>query len=883
MHVTFPKNPADGLIFEIIPGTFYQFDKSTSSWIRLDGFDAIGLATQSEDGLMDSIDFRKLNGLIVPPPRIAIKPEDCEVRLDVGTIEMKSLDDFLTVEGTIDLITKDGTTREPWQIVNDVWGFDFRVDLDALLKEVEKRGNLSFRKRLGEQGEKGEKGDPGTDRLETGPVGPQGESGVNTPFNGQASFDAVESVLTGDNNRAIVDVQAVETEDEGKLVVTRANVGNPLACPSEVVPKQVMSPWIVAINDNPEKLRFDKKKAVDGDCSSACQICAGLHFLYVEPILSAVRERFETLVLELKQQKEAVVNTWLQTMVKVFNEQKAAICCATENAKTRIRNARARERIEEQRIQAAQADFNVVVDGQEDKIRVDMDRDKNCPVVGGAATTNGQTCDSCSVEFVIDGTVNISPDTAVSAELPAGTYTAEITDCCVNKKVDGRFTGRASIRHSIPISVPPGNLDEGLGLPTDTKIVAFPDLGEYDSNASARAAYLSLTTTICHAGGKIKAWLEDTFGLDNAGEITICLKPARCYDAPTTTGPDDVGLTDAVNVYVGDEPDPKNLVGAALPFVGSKTAVENYSYGVGPSGPCSVPHADLDCDDFGANITFGPTPAENELRIFFYDGTDGLVMFFTLNKKTSAFTQHNVQAGITVEQNSTPTSVIVSDDAGQLSGSSNTFAANWTTAGIEFGGHGDGGVIGYLDKINPVWKIKVKFPQLGNIREIKYVSSDGSVVSLAHTTLAAGLQDSVKDKTFIFSPNGPSCFMPASQVEWYIRGLRIEACCAAIVEFMGTPWAVIKRSIGPNGPCGGGETLNTACISSFLSKGHPSIAWPILLPSREAIGLPTSGTVEFEEDSELESIFLTKIRAGDVLDSVGDLNEHVVVLFPQIF
>jgi hypothetical protein len=105
-----------------------------------------------------------------------------------------------------------------------------------------------------------------------------------------------------------------------------------------------------------------------------------------------------------------------------------------------------------------------------------------------------------------------------------------------------------------------------------------------------------------------------------------------------------------------------------------------------------------------------------------------------------------------------------------------------------------------------------------------------------------------------------------------------------VVEFMGAPWAIIKRSIGPDGSCGGGESATTECIAKFLNeRGHPSLAWPVLMPSREGIGVPTSGYVEFVEDAVLESQFLAMLQAGQVTFYHGDLAEHQVILFPRIF
>ena len=920
LSIRFPPDPQDGMIYEIIPGVFYQYSKGNNCWVRLDGFDIVGIATSTSDGLMSSEDYKKLLGLIIPPPRITVSAEDCSVKFSVGTLALKSDDDFVIVDKRAEFSHDGMISSAPRNVVGDVWGYDFRIDLERLIAEVEKRGNLARRQREGEQGDKGDKGEHGRDELNTGPVGAAGDQGKNAEFLATVTQDSVNTETVGSETKALVDIEAEDDGVNGKLIARRANVGNPFACPELIVPKKIKSPWLVVLNDNlANRTSTTIIKSESSECC-AIQSCIGLHFLYIEPILQAIQTRFEDLVLASKVAKEELAKSWLATMVSVYNEQKAAICCATENLKSRIRNARTRERLEEQRIQAAQGDFSLVIDGEEDKQVVDMDADKACPTTGGKVIegptiTADDTCNTCRVEFIIDGKANTSQDFALEAQLPAGDYIAQIIDCCVNKAVR-RYTGRAILRiksktPNIPpkvlstettqdtVSPTPGDVADQvftqdpneaqsilgnslikLPLPADSPnadtieiTIPFPDLGDFTTNEAAKAAYVGSTVTFGHAGGTIKAWVDDQFGQDNAGEIKVCIKPAHCYD-PVVDVDEDVILQGAVSIFE-DSMTPDNIIGAALSYHSDTlTAAENYYGGSGS-------------DQHGARLIIGPPKKDNvgriidysrAARIFMFDGKDGLSLFIIFGDARSP--QNSESLEVIVEGNSTTPSIIVKDDpTDAFHGSNGLFTGTFTHQA-----QSDGVVIGYFDKVNPQWNAKIRFNNVGLLNDLRVYSGDDTNTALNVSKFGEAIHDSLKDKPFILSAVGSACPMPASQVEWYIRGLRISACCSAVIDFMGQPWAIIKRSIGIDMTCGGGESLNTTCIKLFAdSNGHPSIAWPVIMPSMEAIGLPTSGSVIFRNDPELNEQFLTKVRSGDVIVSHGDLREHKFIIFPTLF
>lgn len=669
MATQFPPNPTDGMIFEASPGLFYQYSSAENCWVRVDGLDALGVATPIRDGLMSKEDLRKVNDLIVPPPRITLTGQDCQFTFDEGTIGFRSSLGHLHIDNELELRNQVGDTvvveRVPWQIHENTFGYDFRVDMDKLLEEMEARGHLTFRGTTGEQGPKGETGEAGIDELETGPQGPDGDDGANAPFPGALSREPSSFEISGETNRAIIDVRAEKTGDDNYLVLTRANIGNLEACPGLVRPKKFDSPLVLVIDDNPERAFF-KKEIVQDDCAKTCAICSTLHFFDMDAMLDQVFDRFKELVLELKESKEALVNNWLRTMISVFNQQRDAICCALENCESRKRNQDERRYIEQSRIQAAQADFAIEIDGIEDREIIDMDNiskglpKPECPEEGGEANPGLPDCIECELELVIDGRLN-GPTSAqaIIANLPAGDYMAEISDCCVSSGFGAQYSGRTRFSYVTADGV---------------KEIITPDLGTFSDEEDAKDAYIGIKFAFTHVGGEVRAWIPDKQMQDNAGSLTLCIKDASCFE-------------------------------------------------------------------------FGTEPTGQDFTVF---------------------------------------------------------------------------------------------------------------------------------------PLPESCEMPASQVQWYERGWRIGACCGAWVSVGGTQWIVVKRSIGVDITCGGGESLSTQCIGDFIrgGKGHPAIAMPTV-DGEEFIGKPLTGTQQFTEDEDLSTEVLNKINSGLAKEVKGDPAQIPFILFPS--
>ena len=125
-----------------------------------------------------------------------------------------------------------------------------------------------------------------------------------------------------------------------------------------------------------------------------------------------------------------------------------------------------------------------------------------------------------------------------------------------------------------------------------------------------------------------------------------------------------------------------------------------------------------------------------------------------------------------------------------------------------------------------------------------------------------------------------TCDMNLEQILWYEAGWRTGACCGAYVNIGGTGWIVVKRSLGNDITCGGGESVNTPCIGAALKVGfHPAIAFPTI-NGEEFIGKPTS-MQKLMRNMDLESAIMAKISDGTANKIKGDpINNFQGILFP---
>ena len=541
----FPKDVDNGTIFEAAPGTYYQYDKRSNSWIKMDGINTIfDVATPLQDGLMTSEDLNKVNGLLLPPPKTSLSNKNCSLTFDSGTFGFRSSSGHLDIETSLAMMDKDSKgfleeTKSVFKIHENTYGINFSIDLPTLISELESRGNLSYKKSIGAQGKKGATGAAGIDKLDTGPKGDDGQDGSNAPYSGQIVRDN-EGLIDGDS-RGIIDIMVDEVSpSENNIIITRALMGDPDLCPKFIMPKNLPSKWVVAIDETPNKrIMVDECNAVIcgvQQCSPDVRrtitqaFCStSLYYLDFSVIEQEVRSRYEQLLQELKSIKEASATTVLQALMTVFNEHKLALCCAIENCESRRENQRHRNIIDGEQIQAAQAGHSIIVDGEEVREYVDSLPGVDCPEKEDeendaidreeAGTEVVEPVDTCENMEVLCG-AHKDEETAKTMELPAGDYEVEVNMCCGFTGFGiGKSAYEAALNDPSKVSESFNQIFKKLLPYNGVMKIKYQSGGQelthnilnkgtFRTLTEAQAVYNGLKFNITHDGGLVKAYYD---------------------------------------------------------------------------------------------------------------------------------------------------------------------------------------------------------------------------------------------------------------------------------------------------------------------------------------------------------------------------------------
>ena len=561
------------MIFELTPDVYYQFDKKQNTWVKLAGFEmTVDVATPLADGLMSADDYKKINRLLIPPPHTTLRSVFCDIIWDSGTFGFRSNSEDIFIDFELPLVETDKNgfqtaTNQVFQIHENTYGMNFRVNMVQLYQELVNRGQLRYNKRIGEQGLRGLKGLPGRDRLNTGPVGAAGANGKNSVWPGILSQST--SGVANDPNRAVVDISVEKiSPTENYIVVTRGSIVNSSYCPQYVKPTSMNSKWVLAIDDRPETTTQIRECDVSEQCGFSCTgirtliipFCTTkLYYFDFSEIETSISDRFTTLLEKMKSEKEKLANDWLKTMISVFSEQKLALCCALENCNTKSENKRTKEYIETQRIAAAQAGLQLVIGKKSDNAnQYDANPGTLCQYPPPSTSPNtpiidpdsNQICPALAV-INLDSRVNYNNLTPVSIDMPAGRYLCEITDCCAINYNYNSWGGVYWVsyhnlyaekhnqpdRNTYPVGLPMWHLDvEGPQHQWDG-CVPGPPLGNglvkncyFATEAEAIASYKGNSTLIAHGGGMMHFWSGMGDKCCVNGHIQITLRDADCMN-----------------------------------------------------------------------------------------------------------------------------------------------------------------------------------------------------------------------------------------------------------------------------------------------------------------------------------------------------------------
>lgn len=860
----FPTNPSNGMIIETLPGVFYQFEARQKQWTHLQGLNAqFDLSTPLRDGLMSSKDLKKLHGLLVPPPNTSMTSTGCGFTFEKGIFGFRSSNEDLHIEHELIVIDKNEkgfnvNKKQLWKIHENTYGINFKINVEKLIDELEAHDHLAYRKTIGLQGLQGDRGDNGLDNIETGPNGDPGDNGANLPFLGSLLSEQNE-FETDQVNRGIVDIytEAVSL-DENYLVVTRANLSEPDFCPKFIKPTNLSSKWITVIDERQAIKKILRECETEtcgvrlcGKDQTGIQViqtfCSTrLYYLDFEPIETSIQQKFEELLLEMRQAKEKLVTSWLNTMIEIYNEQKLALCCAIENCESRRENMRHRSRIEDIRVHAAIGGLGVGLSKDiSDRIITSTNVNKPCAKQDDSGQVleppPGSSIIAPEFKLAVSCSAN-APDIAQAAtiDLPAGTYDVSISNCCcysiheipglpfifnmvaVNETV---WRSIADGSHVAPDLLPA--VQQNKPYSSEVRII-FIDNGKEStqtlgSGVRVNSNDLAISAaeqklTLHHDGGTLKAFVPLTSDVakHDAGIKAITHGPLNPNITPTTGNEGTIELTFTAH--------PEEKIAAALEILESSA----------PNCLQSLIEVIIDCkknNSLSNAIEVALEPGEYVAKIIdcCCSGVSG---------------KFAGKIFISYDINEIKKELITNADFG---------------ASIEGQAFSD-----YVDT-------NIPFKHFGTVIQLYADSLDGQNIG---GSIRVQIQTKVcfdqENNNAVSSPDAThdldlsiTCDMPIQQIKQYEFAWNTNNCCGFSIHFGGVQWIVVKRSLDIDMSCGGGESENAPCIQESLAVGeYPAIAFPTI-DGKKFLGMPTSGFRRMFRDNQLESDLLSNMRKGD--------------------
>lgn len=509
----FPANPKHGDIFELQPGLLFQYDSAINSWATVvSGSVRLPLVTNKKAGAMASVDLKKLNRLVLPPPRATITGTDCVAPFQRGTIQFHSDDDFIGINGNLDIRNIDSfgdviSEKHAFHIHQHTYGFDFTLDIPNLVKELIDRDQIKLEGQTGDKGETGDRGDPGVNDILSGPAGLKGEQGLAPECDTTIETEIVSADARPGLKRALAAVRIVPNETDPTkfgLEFDRQVVGTEEASVSQFNVKQSKSFWVLAV-------------------SSVTGTQQPVFYLDIEPIIEAVHQKFLQEVDRLKQGYEDIVAFWIQAMSDLFDEQKDALCCALEFCMSKRKSTDLRQHMESVAAAAIGADgakVNLHGRGSGEAVEIGHTRllgEDLCqsgpgfPQNQAAPENSVNNFASQSAELIAPIHVTVDPllnvgslQNAAKVELPAGQYSAIIEN--LSTKIGTIHGGVIRIQY----------IDKG-----SKKIVQFLDKGGFDSLMDAKAAYEGLALQFSHDGGLIYLYFPIIPTMNMSGQTVI--------------------------------------------------------------------------------------------------------------------------------------------------------------------------------------------------------------------------------------------------------------------------------------------------------------------------------------------------------------------------
>lgn len=568
----FPANPTHGMVFEQKNGVMYQYDITIKAWLKL-ASDTLKptYATVSNDGIMTAKDLRKLNRLLVNPPASTIIGNDCVAPYRSGYLSLRSNDNFITVNGNatsqnIDSKGEVVTDETPYQVHQHTYAFDFGIDVPNLMLELSARNQINISGRKGLPGDIGDIGDPGLDGILSGPPGDQGDQGSAVTGNISVQPEAFITQIKAGLKRAIVDARIVPDlvdERQYTLELDRQLVGSDDATTAQFIPKQIDSTWVlVAIANNRQNIRISKSVVptcgtTSGAGASDSTGAYDLYYIDIAPILDTIKNKFISEIKRLRYGYQRIYKYWLGKMSDLFDEQKASLCCALEKCISMTKNIDSRKHMEsvgatlvgkgKMQLHGRSSSESVALSStrglrtaggpdlcysgpafpQPSQARVPVGSTPQASILGAAPILNAPV----ALKATVDPLVHFAPQSAQRVELPAGRYTAVITQALAS--IGGHHRSNVRI----------GHITNGMESATD-----FLDQGSYGSLEDARNAYEGLSISFDHDGGDIKLYLPSLLPTNAAGMVEVAVMPVFTSEPAST--PQEAPVIDATRKEV---------------------------------------------------------------------------------------------------------------------------------------------------------------------------------------------------------------------------------------------------------------------------------------------------------------------------------------------
>jgi hypothetical protein len=147
---------------------------------------------------------------------------------------------------------------------------------------------------------------------------------------------------------------------------------------------------------------------------------------------------------------------------------------------------------------------------------------------GSSSGTN--PCAAPALELDINCLTNTNSLNAISADLPAGDYVAEVSDCCcvsLIQQEEGTIAGVTGVISMQYNSAATGELTT----------LSNPDLGSFSDFNTALNTYLGNSFGFSHQGGSIRAWSNAQNPGGSSGTIRLTIRTKACVDtAPVVDG-----------------------------------------------------------------------------------------------------------------------------------------------------------------------------------------------------------------------------------------------------------------------------------------------------------------------------------------------------------